>query len=181
MGFVCGILLMFMQEEDVFWLLERMMHSDKYALRNMFKEGLPTLNLYLVLLEKLIEDHCPLLSAHFKLIGVRSSMFASQWFISIFTYNFPVQVSQRVLDWYFLEGPVFLLKLAMALLHQFEQDITATKSIEQCLPTLRHLQTNSIDADQLITDALQFPLDNASFSFMMRENDGKEDPSIPLN
>ena len=47
-------------------------------------------------------------------------MYASQWFLTLFTYKFPFDLAFLILDNYFLEGQPFLFKACIALLKKNE-------------------------------------------------------------
>jgi len=153
MGFVCGILLLYMDESDAFYTFRALMNSKTFFLRGIFMEGLPTLNFNLFVLDRLVEEHYPCLSAHLVQIGARSSMYASQWFISLFSYNFPFQASLRILDCYFLEGPKFLFKVALFFLGSCQTTLLSTQNLEEFLPTLKELQSKT-DTNALLHGAL---------------------------
>ena len=51
------------------------------------------------------QQQLPTLADHFETEGVRSSMFASQWFITLFLYRIPHTAVFRMLDVLFLEVP----------------------------------------------------------------------------
>lgn len=48
---------------------------------------MPGLQLRLFQFDRLVEDILPLVHVHFMRSGVKSSMFASQWFMTMFSYR----------------------------------------------------------------------------------------------
>ncbi len=64
-------------------MLNKVMYD--YRFRDLFKLGFDTLHLRFHQLHKLIEDYEHELFLHLKEIGVEPHMFASQWFLTLFT------------------------------------------------------------------------------------------------
>ena len=91
-----------MPEEQAFGVLVKVMHE--LGLRNMFRENFEQLQLRLYQLDRLVENMMPDLHAHFQECGLESHMFASQWFLTVFTAKFPLFLVFRVLDVFLLLG-----------------------------------------------------------------------------
>lgn len=91
-----------MTEEEAFCLFVKLM--CKYNLRSMFQERMKGLELRLYQFDRLLEDVEPRLSVHLKRQGIESSLYAAQWFLTLFTYKFPLQLVLRVFDLLFSEG-----------------------------------------------------------------------------
>ncbi|KFM66635.1 Rab GTPase-activating protein 1-like protein, partial [Stegodyphus mimosarum] len=89
-SFLAAALLLHMPEEQAFSILVKIMYE--YGLRNFFKNSFEELHLRLYQLEKLIEEHIPELHAHFSDLGIEMHMFASQWFLTLYTSKFPLVV-----------------------------------------------------------------------------------------
>ncbi|UYV73160.1 RABGAP1 [Cordylochernes scorpioides] len=101
LSFLVAALLLHMPEEQAFGLLIKIMFEYKF--RDLFKNGLEELHRRLYLLNKLMEDQVPELAAHFADLGVEPHMFASQWFLTLFTAKFPLCVVYFILDLFFLD------------------------------------------------------------------------------
>ena len=91
-----------MSEEEAFCLFVRLM--CRYNLRSMFQEKMKGLGSRLYQFDRLVEDVEPRLSVHLKRQGIESSLYAAQWFLTLFTYKFPLQLVLRVFDLVFSEG-----------------------------------------------------------------------------
>ena len=74
-----------MPDEEAFCVLVRLM--DSYNLRSHFMADMPGLQLRLFQLDHLVEELLPVTSTHLMRHGVKSSMFASQWFMTLFSYR----------------------------------------------------------------------------------------------
>lgn len=106
-----------MSEEEAFCVFVKLM--NKYKLRTMFQEKMKGLELRLYQYDRILEDHEPKLAIHLKRQHIESSLYAAQWFLTLFTYKFPLQLVLRVFDLLFsegLEGPI--LKFGIVLMKQ---------------------------------------------------------------
>jgi len=106
-----------MSEEEAFCVFVKLM--NKYKLRAMFQEKMKGLELRLYQYDRILEDHEPKLAIHLKRQHIESSLYAAQWFLTLFTYKFPLQLVLRVFDLLFsegLEGPI--LKFGIILMRQ---------------------------------------------------------------
>lgn len=64
----------------------------------------------------LLQEHVPQLLQHFSDKGVESHMFASQWFLTLFTARFPLYFVFHILDVFLLQGTETLFQVALGLL-----------------------------------------------------------------
>lgn len=119
-GYVQGItflampLLFNMAEEEAFTLLVRLM--SKYDVRSMFTRNMYGLHLRLYQFERLLEDNDPALYCHLRRRHVAPQLYATQWFLTLFAYRFPLQLVLRVYDMIFSEGLTAVLKFGLVLM-----------------------------------------------------------------
>jgi Rab-GTPase-TBC domain len=117
MNFIIMPLLFTMPEEEAFCLLVRLM--NKYGLRELFIQDMPGLHLHLYQFERLLEDLEPALYCHLNRRGVSPKLYATQWFLTLFAYRFPLQLVMRVFDLVLSEGlEGAILKLGMAVVQR---------------------------------------------------------------
>ena len=101
-SFLIASLLLQMPEEQAFGVLVKVMHD--FELRELFRENFENLQMKLYQLDRLIEANMPELHVHFQDCGLESHMYASQWFLTVFTAKFPLFLVFRVLDVFLFEG-----------------------------------------------------------------------------
>ena len=140
MQFVVGPLLLNMPDEEAFSTFVRLMQN--YDLRGHFIPNMPALQLRLYQFDRLLEDMLPVLYNHFLRRGIRSSMYASQWFMTLFSYRFPLEIVYRILDSIFAEGIDAMFRFAIAFLEKNEEKLLSL-DFERCLDFLK---INLIDA-----------------------------------
>jgi hypothetical protein len=108
-----------MPEEQAFCVLVEIMF--KYKLRDLFKQGFEELHLKFFQLERLmqvclhhcvnvetvlmvrLQDQLTDLYEHFMNQGLEAHMYASQWFLTLFTAKFPLAVVFHILDLFLSE------------------------------------------------------------------------------
>lgn len=77
---------------------------NQYHLRDMFIQDMPGLHLHLYQFERLLEDLEPALYCHLHRRNVSPHLYATQWFLTLFSYRFPLQLVLRVYDLILSEG-----------------------------------------------------------------------------
>ena len=106
-----------MPEEEAFCLLVRLM--NQYHMRELFIQDMPGLHLHLYQFERLLEDLEPALYCHLHRRGVSPHLYATQWFLTLFAYRFPLQLVLRIYDLVLSEGlEGAILKFGIALMQK---------------------------------------------------------------
>ncbi|XP_067644061.1 rab GTPase-activating protein 1-like isoform X2 [Eurosta solidaginis] len=121
LSFIAASLLLHMPEEDAFCVLVALMYD--YGLRDLYKQGFEVLYLRLYQLDRLIKEQIPKLHEHFTACGIETHMYASQWFLTLFTARFPLCFVFHVLDVFLLDGIPLLFQVAVTLLSICEADL----------------------------------------------------------
>ncbi|RYP62582.1 hypothetical protein DL769_007252 [Monosporascus sp. CRB-8-3] len=116
MNFLVMPLLFNMPEEEAFCILVRLMNH--YKLRDLFIQDMPGLHLRLYQFERLLEDLEPALYCHLRRRGISSHLYATQWFLTLFAYRFPLQLVLRIYDLIFSEGLEAILRFGIVLMQK---------------------------------------------------------------
>ncbi|VDN07704.1 unnamed protein product [Thelazia callipaeda] len=90
-----------MPEEEAFAVFVRLMET--YHLRELFKPTMTELGLCMFQLECLVQEQMPDLYAHFNNMGFDTSMYASSWFLALFTTTLPLELANRIMDIFLVE------------------------------------------------------------------------------
>ncbi|XP_048773670.2 ecotropic viral integration site 5 ortholog-like isoform X9 [Ostrea edulis] len=120
-GFIVGLLLMQMPEEEAFAVLVKLMQD--YRLRELFKPSMAELGLCMYKLECLIQELLPDMYLHFQSQGFHTSMYASSWFLTLFATSFSLSLSCRVMDLFISEGMDVIFRLGIAILQTSQEEI----------------------------------------------------------
>ncbi|KAK4166149.1 putative GTPase-activating protein [Cladorrhinum sp. PSN259] len=116
MNFLIMPLLFNMPEEEAFCLLVRLM--NQYQLRDLFVQDMPGLHLRLYQFERLLEDLEPALYCHLKRRHISPHLYATQWFLTLFAYRFPLQLVLRIYDLILSEGLSAILKFGIVIMQK---------------------------------------------------------------
>ncbi|GAA5987900.1 hypothetical protein JCM5350_006767 [Sporobolomyces pararoseus] len=133
--FIVGPLLLNMPDEETFCVLVRLMKS--YDLRSHYTPNMPGLQLRLFQFDRLVEELLPGVFLHMLRQGVKSSMYASQWFLTLFGYRFPLELVSAVFDLVFAEGVEAIFRFAIALIKRNE-DVLLKLEFEDLIEFLKN-------------------------------------------
>jgi hypothetical protein len=100
MGFLAGLLLMYVPEEVAWRLFCRVMGPPPGGcnLRRLYLPGLNPLKAELSRFELLLSSHQPALHAHLLALGLPAVLYASQWIMTTYCCPFPVHFAARLVD-----------------------------------------------------------------------------------
>ena len=124
-----------MPEEEAFCLLVRLM--NQYHLRDLFIQDMPGLHLHLYQFERLLEDLEPALYCHLRRRGISPHLYATQWFLTLFAYRFPLQLVLRIYDLIFSEGLSAILKFGTVLMQKNADALLAISDMAQLTTFLK--------------------------------------------
>ncbi|XP_045464184.1 ecotropic viral integration site 5 ortholog isoform X2 [Harmonia axyridis] len=151
-GFIVGLLLMQMPEEEAFAVLVKIMQD--YKMRDMFKPSMAELGVCMFQLENLVSEQLPDLNQHFQSQNFHTSMYASGWFLTLFTTTLTLPLACRIMDVFLSEGMEIIFKVALAMLTLGKDDLMSLdmegmlKFFQKELP-----QRAQSDPDSLMTSA----------------------------
>lgn len=110
-----------MPDEEAFSVLVQLM--KKYGLRGHFTPQMEQLHCRLYQFEQLLLDKLPHIYRYLHEQGIRSTMYASQWFMTLFAYKFPLDLVFRIFDIILAEGIDCIFKFALAVIQSNEKTI----------------------------------------------------------
>ncbi|KAF9026980.1 hypothetical protein BGZ52_005035 [Haplosporangium bisporale] len=155
LGFLVGPLLMNMEEKEAFCVFVRLMET--YDMRTMFTLNMEGLQLRLYQFSALLSEHLPMLHAHLSFHSIHAAMYASQWFLSLFAYTYPLPLVLRIYDVVFSEGaPETIMRVAVAFLRKNEERLMQLQEFEDLLDVLssKLYDVYEDDAGSVIRDAM---------------------------
>uniref|UniRef100_A0A8C5AQ44 Rab-GAP TBC domain-containing protein n=1 Tax=Gadus morhua TaxID=8049 RepID=A0A8C5AQ44_GADMO len=120
-SFLAAVLLLHMPEEQTFCVLVKIMYE--YGLRSLYKNNFEDLHCKFYQLEKLMQEQLPDLWAHFHDLSLEAHMYASQWFLTLFTAKFPLCMVFHITDLLLSEGLNIIFNVALALLKTSKEDL----------------------------------------------------------
>ncbi|OHW90241.1 TBC domain-containing protein [Colletotrichum incanum] len=129
MNFLIMPLLFNMTEEEAFCLLVRLMNH--YHLRDLFIQDMPGLHKNLYIFERLLEDFEPALYCHLRRRSISPHLYATQWFLTLFAYRFPLQLVLRIYDLILSEGLSAILRFGIVLMQKNVANLLAISDMQQ--------------------------------------------------
>ncbi|CAJ0939995.1 unnamed protein product [Ranitomeya imitator] len=149
-SFLAAVLLLHMPEEQAFSVLVKIMFD--YGLRELFKQNFEDLHCKFYQLERLMQASRPGLHGrcckqgplgttrtamdwkeyiadlytHFLEISLEAHMYASQWFLTLFTAKFPLYMVFHIIDLLLCEGISVIFNVALGLLKTSKDDLLLT-------------------------------------------------------
>jgi len=129
MGFIVASLLMYMGEEDAFWVMISLLNG-RCRLKDMLKDGLPLTRQRLFVLDLLVEAQIPALHRHFKKESFFALTYANKWLIAIFCTSVPFSITVRVIDVLLNEGFKVIFRVSLAILNIAKKDLLKLNNID---------------------------------------------------
>ncbi|KAK9765453.1 hypothetical protein K7432_006209 [Basidiobolus ranarum] len=119
LGYIVAVLLFHsqMSESEAFNVFVRLMQS--HDLREIFLTDLRNLECRIYQFRCLLSSHFPKLVQHLDRHNIRTAMYTTSWFLTLFTNVLPLPIIFRLLDVMLLEGvTVTVMRMGLALLNQ---------------------------------------------------------------
>uniref|UniRef100_A0A8C2UGJ9 Rab GTPase-activating protein 1-like n=1 Tax=Coturnix japonica TaxID=93934 RepID=A0A8C2UGJ9_COTJA len=120
-SFLAAVLLLHMPEEQAFCVFVKIMYD--YGLRDLYRNNFEDLHCKFFQLEKLMQEQLPDLHSHFSDLNLEAHMYASQWFLTLFTAKFPLCMVFHIIDLLLCEGMNVIFHVALALLKTSKEDL----------------------------------------------------------
>ncbi|XP_074600959.1 ecotropic viral integration site 5 [Brevipalpus obovatus] len=167
-AFLVGVLLLQMPEEDAFAVLVRLM--EDYRLREIYKPTMAELGLCIYQLECSVQELLPELNRHFQSQNFYTSMYASSWFLTLFTSCLPLHIANRVMDLFLSEGMEVIFRLSLAILMISKEELLKL----DMEGLLKYFQKDifsklEVDPDYLITLAIHVKYDQKKMKKLTKE------------
>jgi len=163
MGFISALFLTYMDEECSYWLLHSLM--TKYEMEGFFLPKFPELQRSFYKFLCLLKEHLPKVYEHLadKKRNISPSMYASQWFITLFSINFKFEILVRVFDVFLSEGIKIIYRFGLALFKIHEQRILGAKQLEEVMAVFKTFYENQ-NIDDLFSKAFGFSISRSDLA-----------------
>jgi len=173
MGFIAAVFLTYMDEESSFYMLDSLM--DKYKLEGFYLPGFPELKKTFYILLNLEKKFVPKVYELFKKEGMIPSMYASEWFICLFSRNLEFNGLVRIFDVFLLEGYKVIYRFSLAFLKIKEDEFLKGKDgLASIMQTINKSYEN-IDIENLFKIAFGFSISRKDLDKLGQEYDKIKD------
>ncbi|XP_050661789.1 small G protein signaling modulator 3 isoform X2 [Macaca thibetana thibetana] len=152
-GMVAACLLLFLEEEDAFWMMCAIIEdllpasyfsttllgvqTDQRVLRHLIVQYLPRL-------DKLLQEH-----------DIELSLITLHWFLTAFASVVDIKLLLRIWDLFFYEGSRVLFQLTLGMLHLKEEELIQSENSASIFNTLSDIPSQMEDAELLLGVAMR--------------------------
>lgn len=116
MSQITALLLIYMNEEDAFWALVKLLSGQKHAMHGFFVPGFPKLMRFQEHHDRILKKMMPKLKQHLDSQEVLTSLYTMKWFFQCFLDRTPFTLTLRIWDIYILEGERLLPAMSYTIL-----------------------------------------------------------------
>ncbi|KAL6459823.1 hypothetical protein MHYP_G00315820, partial [Metynnis hypsauchen] len=116
MSQITALLLIYMNEEDAFWALVKLLSGQKHAMHGFFVPGFPKLMRFQEHHDRILKKMMPKLKQHLDNQEVFTSLYTMKWFFQCFLDRTPFTLTLRIWDIYILEGERVLPAMSYTIL-----------------------------------------------------------------
>ena len=167
MGYLVAIFLLYMDEESAFYMLDSLIKN--YELERLYSNGFPDLKKKFYVMLNLEKKFIPRIYEILKRDDLYISIYASEWFLCLFSKNLRPNILVRIFDVFLYEGYKVIYRFALAFLKMKEKNfITNKKGIFYAMNTIKQLFDN-VDVEELFKVAFSFGLSRSHITKYEKE------------
>ncbi|KAI9503422.1 rab-GTPase-TBC domain-containing protein [Coemansia spiralis] len=166
MGRLVGLFLITgLTEERAFWALAAVVHN---YIPRYYMPDLGGLKQHTQVFERLLAERNPRLHRHLVEQGCDALMYATPWFMTVFTLSLPWPTVLRVWDWFAYRGTKVLFRVALAITDIASDHLLAEcPTVAELLGFLLHIPPHIVDADVLMQAALRVKVSERHIARLM--------------
>ncbi|XP_052410691.1 USP6 N-terminal-like protein isoform X1 [Carassius gibelio] len=182
MSQITALLLIYMNEEDAFWALVKLLSGQKHAMHGFFVPGFPKLMRFQEHHDRILQKMMPKLKQHLDNQEVYTSLYTMKWFFQCFLDRTPFTLTLRIWDIYILEGERVLTAMSYTILKLHKKTLLKL-SMEELVKFLQvTLSKDFFFEDDFVIEQLQHSMSELRRSKLELPLPGKEDefPKKPL-
>uniref|UniRef100_UPI00398ED069 USP6 N-terminal-like protein isoform X2 n=1 Tax=Pristiophorus japonicus TaxID=55135 RepID=UPI00398ED069 len=155
MSQITALLLMYLNEEDAFWALVRLLSGPKHSMHGFFVPGFPKLLRFQEHHDRILKKFMPKLKQHLDSQDVFTTLYTMKWFFQCFLDRTPFTLTLRLWDIYMLEGDRILTAMSYTILKLHKKHMLKL-SMEDLIEFLQEsLAKDFFFDDDFVVDQLQ--------------------------
>lgn len=182
MSQITALLLIYMNEEDAFWALVKLLSGQKHAMHGFFIPGFPKLMRFQEHHDRILKKMMPKLKQHLDTQEVYTSLYTMKWFFQCFLDRTPFTLTLRIWDIYILEGERVLPSMSYTVLKLHKKHLMKL-SMEELVEFLQvSLSKTFYYEDDFVIEQLQMSMTELRRAKLELPAPGKEEefPKKPL-
>ena len=172
MSFLSALFLTYMDEESAFFMLNSLM--DKYEMKRIFSPGFPDVRKIFYVLLNLQKKFIPKIYEVLKNDSILPSLYATEWFLCLFSKELKFNFVVRIFDTFLLEGFKVIYRFALGIFKLKEKLFIESKSVAETMEIIRK-PINDSDLDNLFEIAFGFSLSRELIKKIEKEYDINKD------
>ena len=150
MNFLCAMLLMYLDEEQAFWVLSSLVEVLLY--RDYYTPSMIGSRVDLLTFQSCLAWKLPRVFSHLRSLDVILEPILCSWFLCMYLNVLSLETVQRIWDSFFFEGNVILFRIGLAIFKVLEQKILASQDIAALFSLLKKPFSNDHNGE--ITESL---------------------------
>ncbi|XP_045064799.1 USP6 N-terminal-like protein isoform X1 [Coregonus clupeaformis] len=175
MSQITALLLIYMNEEDAFWALVKLLSGQKHAMHGFFIPGFPKLMRFQEHHDRILKKLMPKLKSHLDTQEVFTSLYTMKWFFQCFLDRTPFTLTLRIWDIYIMEGERVLTAMSYTVLKLHKKHLLKL-SMEDLVEFLQvTLAKDFFFEDDFVIEQLQNSMMELRRSKLELAAPGKED------
>ncbi|XP_054480389.1 USP6 N-terminal-like protein isoform X2 [Anoplopoma fimbria] len=182
MSQITALLLIYMNEEDAFWALVKLLSGQKHSMHGFFIPGFPKLMRFQEHHDRILRKMMPKLKQHLDNQEVLTSLYTMKWFFQCFLDRTPFTLTLRIWDIYILEGERVLPTMSYTILKLHKKHLMKL-SMEELVEFLQvSLSKDFFFEDDFVVEQLQASMTELRKVKLELPAPGKEEefPKKPL-
>lgn len=161
MSFITAFFLSYLSEENAFWMLLNYMKN--YGLQDLYYREFPGLkkNLFVLLklMQKLLPDIYNILTKN----EIYPTIYASSWYLTIFTNILSFENVLRIMDCFFYEGIKIIHRISLGILALNRDAILKSRVVSDVMGALKNM-TEKINIEVLFKVSFGFSISKKQIS-----------------
>jgi TBC1 domain family member 10 len=156
MSFVAAFLLTYMVPEEAYYCFVSVMMEHSYKCRLLYQPNMYETQCILHVFDRLGERYLPSLWKHLSEQNMSPSMYATEWFMTLFCRGFSFDLVTRAFDLFVSEGMKTYYRICLALMKSIEAELLEAP-FEEIMGILRHIP-GKCDSEVVLKIAFTIPL-----------------------
>lgn len=133
MSDIGAFILKYIEEEEAFWILVKIIEDEKFQFYGRYIEGFPLLKRTFYVHNRLLEKTLPKLAAHLNKNDIAPELYCLRMYMKPFIDAFPFDMVLRAYDVFLWDGSDVLYSLYITLLSYYEKTLLKLKGDELLL------------------------------------------------
>lgn len=152
-GVIVASLLLFLEEEDAFWLMATIVEDILPA--SYYSSTLIGVQADQRVMQTLIANYLSTIDDALKGHDIELSLITLHWFLTIFANVVHMKILLRLWDWFFYEGSIVLFQLTLGMLKMKEPQLKVLENSAQIFNSLSDIPSSVDDVETLFKISIE--------------------------